>query len=137
MRPGSPKRPNMAEERPHTISTAYEKGHLRPQLHPYTFSPPESTLTIPECDQQEEQPSQPSMPRRPPVPQRVGQLSGERPHIPNKTLAATMAAVKQHHLQQQQELHQDQGQQLPNFTLSRNDMGKSKAPLPLSLKSAA
>ena len=36
-------------DRPHTISSAYEKaGHQRPQLQPYTFSPPESTLTIPE-----------------------------------------------------------------------------------------
>merc|ERR1712223_904571 len=36
---------------PHTISSAYEKSgvqHQRPQLQPYTFSPPESTLTIPE-----------------------------------------------------------------------------------------
>ena len=56
LRPGSPKRlPSNCStavdqgERPHTISTAYEKGHLRPQLQPYTFSPPESTLTIHEC----------------------------------------------------------------------------------------
>ena len=38
-------------DRPHTISSAYEKSgvqHQRPQLQPYTFSPPESTLTIPE-----------------------------------------------------------------------------------------
>ena len=53
LRPGSPKRlPSNCStavdqgERPHTISTAYEKGHQRPQLQPYTFSPPESTLTI-------------------------------------------------------------------------------------------
>ena len=55
LRPGSPKRlPSTTTavdqgERPHTISTAYEKGHQRPQLQPYTFSPPESTLTIHEC----------------------------------------------------------------------------------------
>lgn len=38
-------------DRPHTISSAYEKAgaqHQRPQLQPYTFNPPESTLTIPE-----------------------------------------------------------------------------------------
>ena len=29
-------------DRPHTISSAYEKGHQRPQLQPYTFQPPES-----------------------------------------------------------------------------------------------
>ena len=61
LRPGSPKRlPSTMtnnvvvdgqNERPHTISTAYEKGHQRPQLQPYTFSPPESTLTIHECEQ--------------------------------------------------------------------------------------
>ena len=27
-------------DRPHTISSAYEKGHQRPQLQPYTFAPP-------------------------------------------------------------------------------------------------
>ena len=38
-------------DRPHTISSAYEKSgsqHQRPLLQPYTFNPPESTLTIPE-----------------------------------------------------------------------------------------
>ena len=30
----------MLNERPHTISSAYEKGHQRPQLQPYTFQPP-------------------------------------------------------------------------------------------------
>ena len=41
---------NVLNERPHTISSAYEKGHQRPSLQPYTFSPPESTLTIQESD---------------------------------------------------------------------------------------
>ena len=48
MRPASPKRSlnngDVASERPHTISTAYEKGHQRPQLQPYTFSPPGTYL---------------------------------------------------------------------------------------------
>jgi hypothetical protein len=37
---------NVLTERPHTISSAYEKGHQRPSLQPYTFNPPESALTI-------------------------------------------------------------------------------------------
>ena len=66
LRPASPKRlhknVDVASERPHTISTAYEKGHQRPQLQPYTFSPPESTLTIHECEQDEVfEPIQPIM----------------------------------------------------------------------------
>ena len=38
-------------DRPHTISSAYEKAgpqHQRPLLQPYTFNAPESTMTIPE-----------------------------------------------------------------------------------------
>jgi len=103
LRPASPKRSlnngDVASERPHTISTAYEKGHQRPQLQPYTFSPPESTLTIHECDQDEAlEPIQPIIinNKKPPVPKRIGQLSaGDRPMVPSKTMAATMAAVKQ------------------------------------------
>ena len=41
---------NVLTERPHTISSAYEKGHQRPSLQPYTFNPPESALTIQESD---------------------------------------------------------------------------------------
>ena len=145
LRPGSPKRLLPASnssvvdgsERPHTISTAYEKGHQRPQLQPYTFSPPESTLTIHECEQDEQQvattgngslngsevnngrnsscgdqpPSRSgsSLGKKPPVPQRIGQLSQDhRPMLPSKTMAATMAAAKQ---QQLQMLHQHQQQQ--------------------------
>lgn len=121
-------------DRPHTISTAYEKGHQRPQLQPYTFSPPESTLTIHECDQDTEvdrtsTSSLHSISKKPPVPKRIGQLSGgadTRPMVPNKTMAATMAAVKQQQLlmQQQQlqasEQHNNKG--LPNFTFNRTDM---------------
>ncbi|XP_040565383.1 uncharacterized protein [Lepeophtheirus salmonis] len=33
-------------DRPHTISSAYEKGHQRPQLQPYTFAPPPSMNEI-------------------------------------------------------------------------------------------
>ena len=167
LRPGSPKRLLPASnssvvdgsERPHTISTAYEKGHQRPQLQPYTFSPPESTLTIHECDQDEngaaltgngslngsevnngngrnsscggDQPpsrSGSSLGKKPPVPQRIGQLSQDhqRPMLPSKTMAATMAAAKQQQLQMlQQHQQQQQGsRQLPSFTADKNDMGK-------------
>ena len=36
-------------DRPHTISSAYEKSHQRPLLQPYTFNPPDKT--IPEEDE--------------------------------------------------------------------------------------
>ena len=134
MRPGSPKRLLSSDggntnDRPHTISSAYEKGHQRPQLQPYTFSPPESTLTIHECEQDDETANQIASlqsNKKPPVPKRIGQLSGERPMVPSKTLAATMAAVKQQQLQQQQQQYQQKGGQgpLPSFTFNRNDMGK-------------
>lgn len=128
LRPGSPKRILGVEsngERPHTISTAYEKGHQRPQLQPYTFSPPESTFTIHECDQTDEVEVNS---KKPPVPKRIGQLTSglERPMVPNKTMAATMAAVKQQQLlmQHQQNRAGNGGGNLPSFTLNKNDMGK-------------
>ena len=67
--------------------------------------------------------------RKPPLPKRIRQLSaGESPIVPNKTMAATMAAVKQQQmamLQNQQQ--QNQGQMgLPTFTSNKNDMGKKK-----------
>ena len=37
--PGMPGPP--LSDRPHTISTAYDKGHQRPALQPYTFNKPE------------------------------------------------------------------------------------------------
>ncbi len=132
LRPGSPKRilsePN--GDRPHTISSAYEKGHQRPQLQPYTFSPPESTLTIHECDQEEQSISSSSC-KKPPVPKRIGQLSQERdrPKVPGKTMAATMAAVKQQQMLMQQHTNgsgQQGGMGLPCFVANKEDMGKSK-----------
>lgn len=140
LRPASPKRvvmeTNGVDGRPHTISSAYEKGpHQRPPLHPYTFSPPESTLTIHECGEQESEnitdlnASLNSNHRKPPVPKRIGQLSaGERPIVPNKTMAATMAAVKQQHMSMlQNQQQQNQGQRgLPTFTSNKNDMGKQR-----------
>ena len=134
LRPASPKtNGSAASERPHTISSAYEKGpHSRPPLHPYTFSPPESTLTIHECGEQESENHHELGTvghRKPPVPKRIGQLSsGERPVVPNKTMAATMAAVKQQQISMlQNQQQQNQGQRaLPTFTMNKNDMGKSK-----------
>ena len=41
--PGMPG-PPLLSDRPHTISSAYEKGHQRPALQPYTFNPPERTI---------------------------------------------------------------------------------------------
>jgi hypothetical protein len=41
--PGMPG-PPLLSDRPHTISSAYEKGHQRPSLQPYTFNPPERTI---------------------------------------------------------------------------------------------
>ena len=38
-------------DRPHTISSAYEKSHQRPLLQPYTFAPPDRAGTIPEEDE--------------------------------------------------------------------------------------
>ena len=163
LRPGSPRRngggqqppqppsigpPPGPEDRPHTISTAYEKGglHQRPQLQPYTFSPPESTLTIDEHPQEMKlnsmnngmNGSNSSLAQKPPVPQRCGPLQTERPSIPGKTLAATMAAAKQQQLQMQISSKQPAsmggpggagagtnggGGGLPNFHANRNDMG--------------
>ena len=86
-------------------------------------------MTIHECDQDEAlEPIQPiiSNNKKPPVPKRIGQLSGERPSVPNKTMAATMAAVKQQQMQliQQQSGHNNGKSNLPDFFINKNDMGK-------------
>ena len=99
----------------------------------YIFFFPESTLTIHECDQDEAlEPIQPiiSNNKKPPVPKRIGQLSaGDRPMVPNKTMAATMAAVKQQQMQLKQQQEQQSGHNngksnLPDFFINKNDMGK-------------
>ncbi|XP_075215913.1 uncharacterized protein LOC142321586 isoform X2 [Lycorma delicatula] len=79
-------------ERPHTISSAYERGHQRPPLTVYTFHAPEGS------QQSQSQPaspiaptsgsatpvasSQPPIYARPPIPQRCSSL--ERPSVPSK-----------------------------------------------------
>ena len=145
LRPGSPSRrnqgplpqpeQNVLTDRPHTISSAYEKGHQRPQLQPYTFNPPESTLTIHE-EGDPMRKSQDLPPPPPPKPQvflRPGSAASSSsdyrpPSIPGKSsLAATMAAAKQQQmLQQYQQQHQQQGSRsnLPDFNLNKNDMSK-------------
>ena len=166
LRPGSPRRnggnpatasmappplgaPPGPEDRPHTISSAYEKGHQRPQLQPYTFSPPESTLTIDEHPHEmvgnminnitsgnnSKNASTSSLTQKPPIPQRCGPLQTDRPSIPSKTMAATMAAAKQQQLQMQISSKQPPANlsgtgagngsvALPNFNVNKNDMGK-------------
>ena len=105
-------------DRPHTISSAYEKNHQRPLLQPYTFSPPDKT--IPEEDERgvngcQENGSEYATLRKPPVPGR--QLSDQRPSLPGKTQAAMIAKQK---LTQQQQ----QPGQLPNFQCNQPDMGE-------------
>ena len=72
-------------DRPHTISSAYEKGHQRPSLQAYTFNPPDKT--IPEEEEVGQEP-----PSRPPVPQRL--TSMERPSLPGKTEGVQAARQK-------------------------------------------
>lgn len=60
-------------DRPHTISTAYEKGHQRPPLTVYTFQNPDGTSVT----EQQPQPVQKSSACRPPLPVRCSSL--ERP----------------------------------------------------------
>lgn len=52
-------------DRPHTISTAYEKGHQRPPLTVYTFQNPDGTTTT---EQQPVQKSPANVACRPPLP---------------------------------------------------------------------
>ena len=109
-------------DRPHTISSAYEKGgaHQRPQLTPYTFEQPQPP-TIPENGQygQIGQNGQ-NLARKPPVPQRCISLdagnggSGGRPSLPrNKKPQLTAEQLRPVH-------HQS----VPNFNHNKNDMGE-------------
>ena len=57
--------------------------------------------------------------------------AGDRPMVPSKTMAATMAAVKQQQMLIQQQKQRNAGQNgngkssdLPDFFTSKNDMGK-------------
>ncbi|XP_031636958.1 DEP domain-containing protein DDB_G0279099 isoform X3 [Contarinia nasturtii] len=63
-------------DRPHTISTAYEKGHQRPPLTVYTFQNPDGSTTTTE-QQHPVQKSPANVACRPPLPVRCSSL--ERP----------------------------------------------------------
>jgi len=106
--PGAPVWPGLVQgmpgppltDRPHTISSAYEKGHQRPSLQPYTFNPPDKS--IPEEEEGEI--------CRPPVPQRVS--TAERPALPRQTQAAVVA---------KQRLQQQNTGLVPNFACTQPD----------------
>lgn len=73
-------------ERPHTISSAYERGHQRPALTVYTFHAPDSCHSQPSSPGGHATPvaSPPqSTAPKPPIPQRCSSL--ERPSVPVKT----------------------------------------------------
>lgn len=110
-------------DRPHTISSAYEKSHQRPLLQPYTFSPPDKTIM-----EEDERPNGLEegggsvVASKPPVPQRC--ISLDRPSLPGKTPAAMKAKQKLAAVQQSQ-VYSSSGSQLPNFQCTQPDMGKS------------
>ena len=109
-------------DRPHTISSAYEKSHQRPLLQPYTFNPPDKT--IPEEDERmnggQENGDTYAVLRKPPVPQRC--ISLDRPSVLGKTPAAMMA--KQKLAVQSQLTTSGSHSQLPNFQCNQPDMGE-------------
>ncbi|GLV36290.1 missing-in-metastasis [Carabus blaptoides fortunei] len=95
-------------DRPHTISSAYEKGHQRPPLTVYTFqapeqshsqpvSPvstaagPEGTTMPPHSPIANNKSTSQLLTARPPLPTRCSSL--ERPSVPAKSIAG-MAAVR-------------------------------------------
>jgi len=106
-------------DRPHTISSAYEKGHQRPTLQPYTFNPPDKTIL--EEDERQVQSTNrggsheqlEGTANKPPVPQRC--VSLERPSLPGKTQAALIA-------RQRITQNTSQGSHLPNFSCNQPDM---------------
>ncbi|XP_076279937.1 uncharacterized protein LOC143208893 isoform X6 [Lasioglossum baleicum] len=89
---------NSVTERPHTISSAYEKGHQRPALSVYTFQAPDSSgcchsqpaspvSSSSSCSSSNQQASRVQLRRnngsnRPPIPNRCSSL--ERPTVPVK-----------------------------------------------------
>ncbi|KAK9308676.1 hypothetical protein QLX08_001407 [Tetragonisca angustula] len=89
---------NTINERPHTISSAYEKGHQRPALSVYTFQAPDNSgcchsqpaspvSSSSSCSSSNQQTSRVQLRRnngshRPPIPNRCSSL--ERPTVPVK-----------------------------------------------------
>ncbi|XP_014255401.1 MTSS1-like protein isoform X2 [Cimex lectularius] len=93
-------------ERPHTISTAYEKGHQRPSLTVYTFHAPESSLSQPSSPVPTEasgsatpiaSPQPSTISSRPPIPNRCSSL--ERPSLPSSKTRPHNASITQSVLQ--------------------------------------
>ncbi|XP_074037385.1 missing-in-metastasis isoform X1 [Leptinotarsa decemlineata] len=89
-------------ERPHTISTAYEKGHQRPPLTVYTFQAPDQSISQPASPVTSTTPTDttsntlsPQSPvssiksvSKPPLPMRCSSLERPSgPNIPAKTIA--------------------------------------------------
>ncbi|XP_015109867.1 protein MTSS 2 isoform X2 [Diachasma alloeum] len=74
--------PSAVNERPHTISSAYEKGHQRPALSVYTFQAPDSGC----CHSQPASPvsSPPSNPQLARVQMRKNSAGNLRPPIPSR-----------------------------------------------------
>ena len=110
-------------DRPHTISSAYEKSHQRPHLQPYTFNPPDKPIM--EEDERQNGLEEAGgggggmSSKKPPVPQRC--VSLDRPSLPGKTPAAMKAKQK---LAVQQIQLTTSGSQLPNFQCNQPDMGE-------------
>lgn len=95
-------------DRPHTISSAYEKGHQRPQLQPYTFqSPNEQDVDF----------------KKPPVPQRCVSLDSN---------SSNMMVANNHGMPvkpalpsgKKPTLSTQKPGSLPSFNTNKEDMGK-------------
>ena len=134
-------------DRPHTISSAYEKGHQRPQLQPYTFQPPENQMDavrltiilslfffvfVESCRSRINKSFTPQVEsrsgtlRKPPVPQRCVSLDGSSVSVPMPTgpKPALPSGKKPHITGQQQQQQHPGGQGMPDFSLNKSDMGE-------------
>lgn len=95
----------IVSDRPHTISSAYERGHQRPALTVYTFQAPDGSHSQPASpvsalatrdaldgtrQQSAERQSQPIY-ARPPIPQRCSSL--ERPSVPAKVASVNAGKI--------------------------------------------
>ncbi|TRY62188.1 hypothetical protein TCAL_17208 [Tigriopus californicus] len=97
---------NILTERPHTISSAYEKGHQRPQLQPYTFQPPCESINENENETD-------TLSRKPPVPQRCVSLDMQQRPVPKGKKPMNPQILAQ---------IRGTNASLPNFNTSREDM---------------
>ncbi|KAL3288715.1 hypothetical protein HHI36_003150 [Cryptolaemus montrouzieri] len=89
-------------DRPHTLSSVYEKGHQRPPLTVYTFQAPEQSVsqptspvtsitptesTIKTVPPKSPAPSMKSLHSKPPLPTRCSSLERNGPNVPAKNIA--------------------------------------------------